>query len=116
MVVLRAVSAITLLTMASLAEKPAPVVTPPRVIDKPAPQYTQEGSTALVEGKVIVRGEVDEAGRLTGARVIKPLGYGLDERALRCAEQWRFQPATRDGVPTRVSIAIEINFRLPPRQ
>lgn len=44
--------------------------------------------------------------------VQKPAGFGMDEEAVKAAEQYRFQPATKDGVPVAVRIALEVNFRL----
>lgn len=108
------VRALALVAMTVSAEKPAPVITPPRVIEKPEPEYTQEARAARIEGIVVLQGELTETGSLTGIRVIRRLGYGLDESALRCAEQWRFKPSTRDGVPIRTSVRSEVNFRLPP--
>jgi len=116
MAVHRLLPALVLLATALVAEKPAPIVTAPRVIEKAEPEYTEQARAAGVEGTVQVKGELTETGRLTALRVIKSLGYGLDENAIRCAEQWRFKPATRDGIPTRVSVTADVNFRLPPRQ
>jgi TonB family protein len=107
---------LVLIAAALVAEKPAPRVTAPRFIEKPEPEYTQQARAAGVEGTVQVKGELDEVGRLRALRVIKSLGYGLDENAIRCAEQWRFEPATRDGVAIRVSVIADVNFRLLPRQ
>lgn len=97
-------------------EKPAPEVRLPRVIKKVEPQYTEPALAAGVQGTVILKAVLDEHGRLHGFSVSKRLGYGLDENAIRCARQWQFEPATRDGVPTAVPLALEVIFRLPPAQ
>jgi protein TonB len=44
--------------------------------------------------------------------VQKPAGYGMDEEAVKAAEQYRFQPATKeDGTPVATRISLEVNFR-----
>jgi protein TonB len=41
-----------------------------------------------------------------------PLGDGLDQSAIDTVKKWRFNPATRDGVPVAVRVAVEVGFRL----
>jgi protein TonB len=43
---------------------------------------------------------------------MRPLGLGLDERAIAAAALWRFRPATADGQPVASAVTIEVNFRL----
>jgi TonB family protein len=45
--------------------------------------------------------------------VTRELGYGLDEKAIECIRQWRFEPGQKDGKPVAVKATIEMNFRLP---
>ena len=45
-------------------------------------------------------------------RIVRPLGFGLDERAIEAIQQWRFEPGVKDGNPVKVSANIEVNFRL----
>jgi hypothetical protein len=39
-------------------------------------------------------------------------GYGLDARAAKSVMQYRFDPATNEGKPVSVRIAVQVNFRL----
>ena len=55
---------------------------------------------------------VDSQGGVTDARVVKPLGLGLDEKAVETVRTWRFTPATRDGIPVAVRVSIEVSFRI----
>jgi TonB family protein len=59
---------------------------------------------------------VDTQGNVESAEVEKPIGYGLDEKALETVKTWKFRPATRNGVPVRVQLTMEIAFGLsaPP--
>jgi TonB family protein len=46
-------------------------------------------------------------------RVLRGLGYGLDESAISTiANKWRFKPGTFNGVPADVLIKVEVSFRL----
>jgi TonB family protein len=45
-------------------------------------------------------------------KVQRALGKGLDENALAAVQQWRFQPATKDGNPVAVFLTAEVSFRL----
>ena len=55
---------------------------------------------------------VDAEGNPQNVCVKKPAGYGLDGQAVRAVEQYRSDPATRDGSPVPVRISVEVNFRL----
>ena len=45
-------------------------------------------------------------------RILKGLGFGLDEVALASAQGWALSPATRDGVPVSVVAQIDVQFSL----
>jgi TonB family protein len=45
-------------------------------------------------------------------RVISGLGHGLDEAAVRAAQQMKFKPAKRDGQPVDFPARVRIEFRL----
>jgi TonB family protein len=44
--------------------------------------------------------------------VVKPLGYGLDEEAVRAARQIKFIPSAKDGKPISVVKTIEYSFSI----
>ena len=87
-------------------------VKPPSVISQPSAEYSREARKKQVEGKVMLSLVVTREGLPTDIQVINGLGYGLDEKAVDAARQYRFQPATKDGKPVAVQIKIEVNFRL----
>ncbi len=43
-------------------------------------------------------------------RAVRSLGYGLDEKAAACVQDWRFHPGLKDGRPVPVAAYIEVNF------
>jgi outer membrane biosynthesis protein TonB len=45
-------------------------------------------------------------------RVIRPLGLGLEEKAMEAVALWQFRPGRKDGQPVTVEAQIEVNFRL----
>ncbi len=55
---------------------------------------------------------MDETGKVTAANVVRPLGMGLDEKAIEAVKQWRFNPATQNGKPVAAQINIPVTFRL----
>jgi TonB family protein len=88
--------------------------TQPALIRQVQPEYTDEARAARVQGTVVLRLEIDPAGKVehAGIRVVRSLGLGLDEKAIEAVRQWTFKPATKDGVPISAPATIEVNFRL----
>jgi TonB family protein len=87
-------------------------VTPPSLIYKVEPQYTDEARAAKYQGTAIVAVEIGPDGIARNMRVVRGLGLGLDERAFQAISQWHFKPGTKDGQPVTVMATIEVNFRL----
>jgi TonB family protein len=44
--------------------------------------------------------------------VVRPLGKGLDEKAIEAVRQYRFKPAMYEGHPVSVEVNIEVNFKI----
>jgi TonB family protein len=90
-----------------------PGVTPPRAIYTPDPEFSEQARKKKIQGTVLLSTLVNEQGEPTDIRVEKGIGYGLDERAVQCVSEYKFQPATdRDGKPVAYRIHIEVNYRL----
>jgi TonB family protein len=87
-------------------------ISPPQVVTKVEPQYSEEARRVGYEGKVVVSVVVDPSGRARDLKVLRPLGLGLDEAALAAVREWTFQPGMKDGQPVAVQATIEVNFRL----
>jgi protein TonB len=87
-------------------------VTAPIPIYKPEPPYSEEARKAKYQGTVVLWIVVDATGNVTDARVVKPLGLGLDEKALDTVRTWKFKPALRNGTPVPVRVMVEVSFRL----
>jgi TonB family protein len=85
----------------------------PVAINQPKPPYTPEAREARIEGVVLLLVIIRSNGRVEGIAVIKGLGYGLDESAIKTiATKWRFKPALYLGKPVDFQAQIEVTFRL----
>lgn len=93
-----------------------PGITPPKAIHRVEPEYSEEARNARVQGTVVLQTVIDKAGRPTRITVLRPLGFGLDEKARAAVEKWRFEPATKDGKPVYVWVTVEVNFRIRDRE
>ncbi|MEW5854810.1 MAG: energy transducer TonB, partial [Myxococcota bacterium] len=60
--------------------------------------------SAGIEGVVELRVEIFEDGTVRSARVVRGLGYGLDEAAVEAMRRFRFKPATVDGKAVQYTI------------
>ena len=84
----------------------------PKLDQQTQPAYTSEGRQASIEGVVKLEISVDENGRVTQVRVLKGLGYGLDESAVAAARQWTFKPATKCGKAIPYTVKPGVRFQL----
>lgn len=92
--------------------RPGPLVAPPERIGYVAPGYTEEARRARLEGTVILQVVIDENGTVKSAEVLRPLGMGLDEEAVRAVEQWRYRPTVHRGQPVEVMLTVTVQFEL----
>jgi periplasmic protein TonB len=88
-------------------------VKPPIAIFQPLPAYTEEARKARAEGIVLIQAVIRRDGTVDSFKVLRGLGYGLDESAINTiATMWRFKPGTLNGAPVDVQANIEVSFRL----
>jgi TonB family protein len=87
-------------------------ISPPCLLMKVEPNYSEEARAAHVEGKAILSVVVDHQGNPQNLKVVRSLGFGLDQKAIEAVQKWRFQPGTKDGKPVAVIVTVEVNFRL----
>lgn len=87
-------------------------VSPPKVIMKEEPDYSEEARKSRIQGTTVMKLFVDKAGLPQDIQVVRPIGFGLDDRAVSAARRWRFKPAMLKGAPVPVQISLEVEFRL----
>lgn len=77
-------------------------------------KYPAAAKAAGVQGRVIVKFIVERDGSLSNISVVKPLGHGCSEEAIRLVKSMpKWQPAKNDGKAVRVSQMLPIPFQLP---
>ena len=84
----------------------------PTVMEKVEPMYSEEARKAHISGIVILEAVIDQSGAVRDVAVLKGLPYGLSESAADAVRRWKFQPATKNGVPVEVVFNLTVNFRL----
>jgi TonB family protein len=87
-------------------------VSQPVPIYKIEPEYSEEARKAKYSGTVLLSVIIDANGNTRDIHVVRPLGLGLDEKAIEAVSKWRFRPAMRNGKPVAVQAQVEVNFRL----
>jgi TonB family protein len=87
-------------------------VTAPKILFNPEPDYTDAARKHSFQGVVGLNVVVDSSGAVRNVKIAHPLGFGLDENAVKTISTWRFAPAMRDGQPVATLVYIEFDFRL----
>jgi TonB family protein len=85
---------------------------PPRVISRVEAEYSEEARRAGVNTTVVVSLTVNENGAPQDIKIVRGAGFGLDERAIRAIESWRFEPGSKEGKPQAAATRVEIHFGL----
>jgi len=90
-----------------------PGLVPPSCSYCPYPTYTDEARHGKVQGSVTLMVLVGADGRAQDIRIVKGIGFGLDERAVESVRGWKFI-AARDGAkhPVAAWVTVEAVFRL----
>ena len=82
------------------------------ILSKPNPVYTDEARRLGIEGEVLVDVVFLSSGQVKVEGVSKGLGHGLDEAAVRAAQQIRFKPALQDERPVDFPATVHIIFQI----
>lgn len=90
----------------------APAVQPVVILAKPNPVYSEEARKLGIEGEVLIEVIFRASGQVQTVRMLKGLGHGLDEAAVRAAEQIRFKPALQEGQAVDFPATVHIVFQL----
>ncbi|HNB82209.1 MAG TPA: energy transducer TonB, partial [Chitinophagaceae bacterium] len=75
--------------------------------------YPRQAVDRDVEGKVVVQFVVDKDGSIESMQVVRSLGYGCDDEALRVlAKMPAWKAAKQNGHPVKVSLTLPVQFVL----
>jgi TonB family protein len=64
----------------------------------PDPAVSRGDLPPGVEGDVVVEVTIDEHGNVIELKLVRGIGYGIEDRVLATLRHWRFSPASKDGV------------------
>lgn len=88
-------------------------VSAPVPLFQPEAEFSDEARRAKYQGVCLVALIVDAQGNPQNVHIVRPLGMGLDEKAMEAVRKYKFKPAMRDGkTPVPVQVQVEVNFRL----
>ena len=101
------------------AEVAAPKPEPRRADSDPValrqslPPWSNAGLGALsrVEYRGAIEVDIDEAGHVVGAQITRPIHPLYDPLLLEASKDWLYQPAYRDGKPSRIRKRVDIVLR-----
>ena len=86
-------------------------MTRPVFLDGKPPIYSAN-PCARIHGTVVMAAVIDEQGRVTGVRVVRPLLPAIDSAAVEAVKTWRFKPATLNGKAVKVFYTLTVNYQL----
>ncbi len=75
-------------------------------------KYPEIAKRAGIEGRVFVRAYINEEGSVDYAEILKGIGGGCDETALKAVRDTKFIPGKQRGVPQKVQVVVPILFKL----
>jgi TonB family protein len=76
-------------------------------------QYPDTALEARIEGSVFVEYVISDNGLVSELRILKGIGYGCDEEALRLVGMLRYEKVKNQGVRVKTTTKTTIHFRLP---
>jgi TonB family protein len=94
------------------ALRPGGDVKPPRlltVLDPASNDYAQKNNIA---GMVFLQMVVDAQGRPGAVTIVRPIGFGLDEKAVEAVEHSQFRAGTLHGKPVPELVNMQVTFRI----
>ena len=75
-------------------------------------KYPAIAQKAGIEGRVFVQFVVDEQGNVVDPVIVRGIGAGCDEEAIRAVRLAKFKPGRQGGKAVRVKMSLPITFKL----
>jgi TonB family protein len=94
------------------ALRPGGEVKPPQlltILDPASNDYAQKNNIA---GMVFLQMVVDAQGHAGAVTIVRPIGFGLDERAVEAVKHAQFRPGTLKGKPVPEVVNLQVTFRI----
>jgi len=90
-----------------------PAVTPPRKLRGTPPRYPFGKGTSCIEDNIVVQSIVTADGRPEFPYVAPGTDAAFAMAAFDALRSWRFEPARRSGMATRVYFELTVHFKAP---
>ncbi len=88
-------------------------VSAPVLVYAPMSEFSDEARRNKYQGVCMISVIVDAQGIPRNPVVVRPLGEGLDEKALEAIPHYKFKPGMKNGrLPVATRVVVEVNFRL----
>jgi hypothetical protein len=97
----------------------------PKAVFSPDPDYTEAARVAKRQGTVLLGvilgrdGSPEDVWVISkfvdpndDEKIFRPLGLGLEQKAVDAVRQWKFEPAMKNGKPVPVFANIKVSFRV----
>ena len=75
-------------------------------------KYPAQARRMNIEGKVFVEFIVSKKGEPTDFKIVKGIGAGCDEEAIRVIALSKWEPGKQRGIPVRVKMVMPVYFKL----
>jgi TonB family protein len=87
-------------------------MTPPKVLNSIDPSSNEYAQKYGIAGMELLRTVVDASGIPRQIAIARPIGFGLDEKAVDAVKNSHFQPAMLNGQAVPVVIDMVVTFRI----
>jgi TonB family protein len=91
---------------------PEPGVTPLKIIEKPRASYTDAARQSNTQGIIRIAVIFGASGKIEHVLLLKRLGFGLDNEALKAVQKIRFEPKKINGTPVSSVRLVEYGFSI----
>jgi len=88
-------------------------VSAPGPLRKVDPKYPPTLIKERVEGEVVLYAVIRSDGSVDSIQLVRGIDEQLDANAMQALSQWRFRPATKQGLPVDLEAIVHIPFHAP---
>jgi TonB family protein len=87
-------------------------ISPPKLLRAKEPEFNDAARGVRYSGVVLINLWLNPDGTVSHLSLVRPLGLGLDERALAAVQKYVFSPAMMNDEPVLVELNVEVNFQI----
>jgi hypothetical protein len=89
---------------------------PPIPYRRIKPEYTTQAFLYVVKGTVDIEAIIGADGHIASTRIVRWLGFGLDESVEKAVRTMNWRPAMRNGKPLPMRVLLRYNFTKPEKE